>query len=103
MSFILWRIKRSIEKREKERDAKDAERAKEVAVREANYEKMMLMIMQTGRANYVLGVATARAIQRIPDAKCNGDMKKALEDAEEMQTKEQSFLIDQGVKRIFGE
>ncbi len=90
--LFFWLIKRGISKR----DQKSEEREK-------NYEKMMLMMMQTGRANHVLARATAVAVQRIPDAKCNGDMKKALKEADEIQGQEHKFLIDHGVKHIFGD
>lgn len=90
--LLVWWLKRSIDKRE----AKSAER-------EANTEKLMLMIMQTSRATNVLAEATAKAVQRIPDAHCNGDMTSALELAEKIQKEEQQFLLDQGIKRIFGD
>lgn len=92
MGLLVWWLKRYIDKRDK--------RAEE---RERDLEKLMLMIMQTGRANNVLAEATARAVQRIPDAHCNGDMTSALELAKKIQKEEQQFLIDQGVKHIFGE
>lgn len=92
MGLIVWYWKRQVDKRDKEREE-----------REANTEKLMLMIMQTSRATNVLAEATARAVQRIPDAHCNGDMTEALRKAEEIQKEEQQFLIDQGVKRIFGD
>ena len=101
--FVVWLLKRSINKRdaqlERERQESEAKREK----KEANTEKIMLMIMQTCRATNVLAEATARAVQRIPDAHCNGDMTSALERAEKIQKEEQQFLIDQGVKHIFGE
>ena len=90
--LLVWWLKRYIDTR----DRKSAER-------EENIEKLMLMIMQTSRANNVLAEATAKAVQRIPDAKCNGDMKAALELAAKIQKEEQQFLIDQGVKRLFGD
>ena len=90
--LLVWWLKRSIDKRE----AKSAER-------EANTEKLMLMIMQTSRATNVLAEATAKAVQRIPDAHCNGDMTSALELAEKIQKEEQQFLLDQGIKHIFGD
>lgn len=90
--ILIWRLKKSIDKREAKREE-----------REANIEQMMLLIAQNGRASYTLSRATAVAVQRIPAAECNGDMKTALEEAERLQLKEQQFLIDQGVKRIFGE
>ena len=90
--LVVWFFKKKID----ERDACNEER-------ERTLEKLMLMIMQTSRANNVLAVATARAVQRIPDAKCNGDMTSALEEAAAIQQQEKDFLVEQGVKHIFGE
>lgn len=90
--LLVWYFKKKID----ERDARIDEREK-------NLEKLMLMIMQTSRANNVLAVATARAVQRIPDAQCNGDMTAALEEAAKLQAQEKDFLVEQGVKHIFGE
>lgn len=90
--LFIWLFKQHISK-------KDAEKEE----REKNYERMMLMMMQTSRATYVVVEATAKAVQRIPDAHCNGDMTSALAEAERIQKEEQQFLIDQGVKHIFGE
>lgn len=89
--FLFWQLKRDIEKREKQKDEHDK-----------NIEKLMRMVMDTGRANYILAHATARAVQRIPDAQCNGDMTAALQEAAEIQKKEQDFLISQGVHLTFG-
>lgn len=90
--LLFWWLKRDIEKRDRKKEE-----------HEQNIEKVMLMIMQTSRANNVLAEATAKAVQRIPDAHCNGDMKAALEKAAAIQKEEQQFLIDQGVKHIFGD
>lgn len=87
VGFIL---KRYIDKRDKAREEHDR-----------NIETIMLMIMKNSRSTYVLATATAKAVQRIPDAKCNGDMTKALADAEEIQSAEKDFLMDQGIKHIF--
>ena len=92
MGLMVWWLKRYIDKRD--------EKAEE---RERDIEKLMLMIMQTSRANNVLAEATARAVQRIPDAHCNGDMTSALEKASKIQKEEQEFLIDIGIKHIFGD
>ena len=89
-SLIVWWFKRSIDKREKEREK-----------HEENVEKLMLYIMQTSRATNVLAEATAKAVQRIPDAHCNGDMKAALEKANKIQTEEKEFIMNQGIKHIF--
>lgn len=90
--LLVWWLKRHIDKR----DAKAEEREK-------NTEKLMLMIMQNSRSTLVLAEATAKAVQRIPDAHCNGDMTAALEQAANIQKEEQQFLFDQGIKHIFGD
>ena len=89
--FGIWLIKRKIEKNEKLHTEK-----------ENNLESLILMMIQTARANTVGITAVAEAIQRIPDAHCNGDMTKALEYMKTVQEKEKDFLMDKGVKHIFG-
>lgn len=92
MGLLVWFLKRHIDKRDREREA-----------HEKDTEKLMLMIMQNGRAAVVLAEATAKAVQRIPDAHCNGDMTKALAEATRIQQEEKDFLLDQGIKHIFGD
>jgi len=90
--IAVWWLKKQMDKR----DAKNEEK-------ERNTERMILLIAQNSRATYTVAEATAKAVQRIPEAHCNGDMTAALKQAKEFQMEEQQFLIDQGVKRIFGE
>lgn len=99
--LIVWFFKRYLDKRDKEKEKREAEEKAAREEREKNTETLMLMIMQTSRATNVLAEATAKAVQRIPDAHCNGDMKDALERANRIQKEEQQFLIDQGIKHIF--
>lgn len=89
--LLVWWLKRYIDNRDRQAEE-----------REKNTEKLMLLIMQTGRATNVLAEATAKAVQRIPDAHCNGDMKAALELAARIQQEEKDFLFDQGIQRVFG-
>lgn len=88
--FGIWLIKRKIEKNERQYNEK-----------ENNLQDLVLMMLQTTRANAVGITAVAKAIQRIPDAHCNGDMTKALEYMKAVQEKEKDFLMDKGVKHIF--
>lgn len=90
IGLIVWLLKRYIDKKDKDREAHDR-----------NIEKLMLMIMQNGRAAVVLARATAIAVQRIPDAHCNGDMTSALAEADKIQNEEKDFLMDQGIQHIF--
>lgn len=89
--LLVWWFKRAIDKR----DAKLDEREEKI-------EKFMLITAQNGRAALVLAEATAKAVQRIPDAHCNGDMTSALERAEKIQKDEQEFLLDLGIQNVFG-
>lgn len=91
-SLAMWWFKKQMDKR----DAKNEEK-------EQNTERMILLIAQSSRATYTVAEATAKAVQRIPEAHCNGDMTEALKQAKKLQMEEQQFFIDQGVKRIFGE
>lgn len=90
--MLVWWLKRYIDKRDKKAEE-----------REKNTEQLMLIIMRNSRATNVLAEATARAVQRIPDAKCNGDMTAALEMAHKIQKEEKDFMFDQGIKHIFGD
>lgn len=90
--LLVWWLKKHIDARDKKAEE-----------REQNTERLMMMIMQTSRATNVLAEATAKAVQRIPDAHCNGDMTEALKQAAKIQKEEQQFLFDQGVKHIFGD
>lgn len=102
-SVILFLFKREINERDKKRDEKEAADKADREEKEKNTEKLMLLILQNTRASTVLATATAKAVQRIPDAHCNGDMTKALEDAAKIQGEEKDFLMDQGIKHIFGD
>ena len=88
--LAVWWFKRRIE-------ASD----KKYQEQEKNLENLVLMMMQSTRANTVGIQAIARAVQRIPDAHCNGDMTAALEEMGKIQDKEKQFLIDNGIKYIF--
>lgn len=90
--FFIWMLKRSIDKKEKASEQ-----------REKNTEKLMLMLVNTSKANNKLAEATARAVQRIPDAKCNGDMTQALAEADRYIQEEKKFLMELGISHIFGE
>ena len=58
------------------------------------------MIVEGTSAAIALGEATARAVQRIPDAHCNGDMHSALEYATEIKRRQKRFLSEQGIRAL---
>ena len=101
--FLVWWLKRHIDKRDKEAEERAKKERQAQEEREKNTEMLMLIIMKNSRATNILAEATARAVQRIPDAHCNGDMTAALELASKIQKEEKDFMFDQGIKHIFGD
>ena len=89
MGLIVWRLKGRIE----EKDKAQAKRTKD-------QQDLFLIIVQSTRASIALGEATARAVQRIPDAHGNGDMHAALEYATSIKHKQKEFLDQQGISAL---
>lgn len=90
MGFAIWNLERRITKREKQLEE-----------REKAQEEFLVLVVQNTGASIALGEATARAVQRIPDAHCNGDMHSALEYATEMKHEQKDFLAKQGIRAIW--
>lgn len=109
--FCFWLVEHRIQKREKQKEQEEAElrakaaaeakkRAEEDATRERAREDLQLIIIQATNAAIALGEATARAVQRIPDTHCNGDMHAALEYASKVKHDQKDFLAKQGIQAI---
>ena len=98
--FFFWLIEQSIQKRADKEKAEREERQKEVDAREQIREKKELCIINCVNASLALGEATARAVQRIPDAHCNGDMHAALDYAPMVKNEHMYFLNEQALKQI---
>lgn len=88
--FCFWQIERKVTKREAEQDKRDEAR-----------KKSELIMIKSVNATIALGEATARAVQRIPDANCNGDMHAALEYVEKIKHEQKDFLTEQGVDALY--
>lgn len=89
--FVQW-VKKKLDQQE--------ERQLE---REKNQEKLMVMMMNSTKANSIGIQAVARAVQRIPDAHANGDIDSAIEEMDKLQKEENNFLTEQGVKHILND
>lgn len=61
------------------------------------------MMLKALDGSLCLSEATAKAVQRIPDAKCNRDMHAALDYELEQKHDLENFLTRQGVNHITGE
>lgn len=88
--FCFWMLQRKIDKRNDEQDKREEARLKNE-----------IMLIQKVDASLCLGEATARAVQRIPDAHCNGDMHAALEYAQKVKHEHRNFMTEQGIHQIY--
>ena len=77
-----------------QRELKEAENKEKARQR---YEVYMIKGIMASNS---LSEATARAVQRIPDSHCNGDMEASLEEEEKVKKEIQLFLAKQGVNNI---
>lgn len=89
MGLIVWRMEKKMSSRDKAREDK-----------EASQEKLLLLLVKSSGAAIALGEATARAVQRIPDAHCNGDMREALDYATDIKHQQKDFLAEQGIHAL---
>ena len=100
--FCFWIVQRSLTRRDAIDDAKRAKRQKEVDDRMEKRDEMQFLLIQSINASIALSEATAKAVQRIPDAQCNGDMDGALEYALKVKHEQKEFLTKQSIKNTFG-
>lgn len=99
--FCFWIIENRIQKRAKKREDEEKERRKEEEKREKLREQQELFLVQGVGAAIALGEATAKAVQRIPDAHCNGDMHAALNYAAKVKHEQKDFLARQGIEALY--
>lgn len=89
IGFLITRLNKKLDKRDEDKTAKER----------AHLEHEVQLIGLT-LATLSLSEATAEAVQRIPDANCNGDMHEALTYAKEAKQKYREFERKQAVKAI---
>ena len=89
-SLIVRRFEKRLDERER--------RAEE---REKNREELNRLQVKTNMASIALCEATARAVQRIPDAHCNGDMTAALDYVKAVKHEEKDFLTGLGIHALY--
>ena len=98
--FLVWDFERKIAKREAKREKEQEERHKKEAEREKAREELQIHTIQGVSAAIALGEATAKAVQRIPDAHCNGDMHDALNYAIKIKHEQKDFLTRMGIASV---
>lgn len=92
VAFCFWLLQRRITKNE--------ERAEEKAKQQ---ERLQIIILDSVNGSIRLSEATARAVQRIPNARCNGDMHAALDDIERTRQRQQRLITEAGIHDILHE
>lgn len=86
----FWWMERKLAKRQQAEEKKeDARRQNET------------IVIEGVMAAITLGEATAKAVQRIPDAHCNGDMHDALAYATKVKNKHRDFIREQGIDALY--
>lgn len=91
-ALCFWWIEKKLERRAKKEEQQEKIR-----------EESQLILFECVNGVMSLAEANARAIQRIPDVHCNGDMEKALEYASEVKKKQKDFLREQAIHSIYHE
>lgn len=89
MGVIVWVFQQKIALRDKAQEEREIAR-----------EELELSLVQCCWASISLGEATAKAIQRIPDSHCNGDMHAALDYAEQVKREQKMFLAKKGIHSL---
>ncbi len=89
VGFFVRRIEKKLDKQEKARTEREKARIK--------HEKMMV---DMSMASLSLAEATAEAVQRIPDANCNGEMHEALSEAKNVIREYRNFEREQVVRAV---
>lgn len=95
----VWLIQRSINKHDMERVKREESREKQEEARNEARKKNEVLLIKLVGASISLGEATAVSVQRM-DPLCNGDMKKALEYAQNVKHEQKDFLNEQGVEHF---
>ena len=95
-AIVIVALIEAVAARERKKDKKEREKLAE----QQEQEKLQLCLIEGTWAAVALAEATARAVQRIPDAHCNGDMQAALDYAAGVKHKQKEFLAKQGVHAI---
>lgn len=91
LGFLIRRLEHKLDLQEQARKERE----------EARIEHEVLLI-EMSVASLSLGEATAEAVQRIPDANCNGEMTEALQRAKDTKENYRKFERKQAAKVATG-
>ena len=63
-------------------------------------EEYQIHVLENINAAIALAEATAKAVQRIPDAKCNGDMTQALNYVSDVKHRQKDFIRKEAIEHL---
>lgn len=95
--LCFWLIQRDITKRDKAKEAAEAERRKEAEEKERAREELNILLIRSTGAAIALGEATATALK---NGHCNGETEGALAYAKQVKHEQKDFLTKQGIKAV---
>lgn len=99
--FIVRRFEKRLSEQEAKREAERLEKERKAEEKERNREKISQLQLSCIMATMALSEATAKAVQRIPDAHCNGDMTSALKGINTIRTEYRTFLTELGMHYLY--
>ena len=100
VGFAVWTMQQKILRNQKKRDEENLRYRTAREDKERNREQFEINLLEQINATMALSEATAKAVQRIPDAHCNGDMHAALKYADDTKRKQKQFLTEKGIQAI---
>ena len=98
--FFIRRMEKRIDAREEERKAEQKAAEERADERAKKREQLDIVMINAINGAIALSEATARAVQRIPDAHCNGDMHKALDYAAKVKHEQKNLLMGLGIHAL---
>lgn len=98
--FCFWLLERKIQKRDDKQKIEREQRQKEIDERDKQRKEYELCLLNMTMASMALAEATASAVERIPDAHCNGDMHRAKEYAQKVKNDQKDFLKRQAIESM---
>ena len=101
VGLAFWGIQRNITKRDEKAEKERLERQAVIDKRDERRQKHELLMLKCTMATLDLSEATARAIQRIPEAKANGDIAEALDKVAQAKAEQRAFIEAAGIEEIY--
>ena len=98
--FCFWLLEKKIKEWDDEQRAEREARRREIDERDRQRKEYEMCQLNMTLASMALAEATAQAVERIPDAHCNGEMHRAREYAQKIKDEQRDFLKRQAINSM---